>query len=133
MMTLRNSDLENAAVTLCYKSYQRFCRNWKAATTQYSLHPGNEVKNIHHDAPPRTFVLNNDGTFSRCTCHGRLGYEEQCVHGIVIHKYQFKKELFVEWHMQRDSVTSSVHSLPNGGNDTIGGRYVLIKIQFQIC
>ena len=125
MMSPRNSDLEKAAITLCYKSYQRFCRNWKATTTQYSLHPGNEVKNFHHDAPPRTFVQNNDGTFSRCTCHGRLGYEEQCVHEIVIHKYQFKKELFVEWHMQRDSVTSSVHSLPNDGNDTIGGRYVL--------
>ena len=126
MMTLRNSDLENAAVTLCYKSYQRFCRNWKAATTQYSLHPGNEVKNIHHDAPPRTFVMNNNGSFSRCTCHGRLGYEEQCVHEIVIHKYQFKKELFAV--LQVQYIPFLMMEMIQLEEDMY-----FIKIQFQIC
>ena len=63
------------------------------------------------DSKVRNFHQKDDGTYNRCGCRGQVGYEEQCVHEIVLHGCRFKKGLFATWHKRRKLVKSS--SIPS--------------------
>ena len=114
----RYMEIEEAVSFLCYKSFMRFQDNWHRANNDYILHIGNDsnsdncnkgekkmyVRSLKSETT-RVFVMSDDGNVSRCDCNLSLGYEEQCIHEIVIHGMKFKKELFAEWHQRRSRVS----------------------------
>ena len=110
----RNVRLEKAASYLCMLSYYRF-KDASSRTEEYvSQMSEDEEGNVecivqskrYDDAPPRRFKLESDGFFSRCTCHNRVSFQEQCVHEILVYE-GFVHLLFAEWHKRRSCVTCS--------------------------
>ena len=114
----RYKEIEEAASFLCYKSFMRFQDNWHRANNDYVLNIGNDLNSVNSrngekimyvrslkSETTRVFVMNDDGNYSRCECNLSLGYEEQCIHEIVIQGMKFKKELFAKWHQRRSRVS----------------------------
>ena len=110
----REPCLEKAAGFLCLLSYYRFKDAFSRSTDYVSHQSEDEEGNVEccvqskrfDTAPPRVFQLQSDGFFSRCTCHNRIGYQEQCVHEIVVYE-GFVQLLFAEWHKRRNNVNCS--------------------------
>lgn len=101
-------DLKNAAMKLCKRSFDRFVKNRAIAKRDFSLQGGNQVRYVHNQSyPPRVFSKETNDKFNRCACKGRLAYEEQCVHELVLYGFEFREELFEQWHFRRTKVTSS--------------------------
>lgn len=84
----RNFCLEKAAGFLCLLSYYRF-KDASLRSQDYVSHMNEDeegnvectIQSKRYDtAPPRIFKLQSDGFFSRCTCHNRISFQEQCVH-----------------------------------------------------
>ena len=110
----REPCLEKAAGFLCLLSYYRFKDAFSRSTDYVSHQSEDEEGNVEccvqskrfDTAPPRVFKLQSDGFFSRCTCHNRISYQEQCVHEIVVYE-GFVQLLFAEWHKRRNNVNCS--------------------------
>ena len=114
-----NNDLLEVARYMCFKSYQRFKKNWNRANNNYTLQKGLEVHYLENDtSKPIIFEQYPDGTFSPCVCNDKKAFEEQCVHEIVVYRQKFKKNLFAKWHMRRESITCSPS--PHSKNDFVG-------------
>ena len=100
--------LKDAADYLNKRSYKRFVKSWYRAKTDYVLVGGDSVQNVRSiDVRTRKFRMDDDGEFLRCGCKDQKGFEEQCVHEIVLHGCRFVKELFAPWHRRRTCVTVS--------------------------
>ena len=100
--------LKDAANFLNKRSYQRFVRAWFRAKKDYVLVGGDSVRNISNiDGLTRKFHVNDKGDFLRCGCKDQKGFEEQCVHEIVLNGCRFVKQLFAPWHHRRTCVTAS--------------------------
>ena len=110
----RSACLEKAADFLCLLSYYRF-KDAYSRSKDYVSHESEDaegnveccVQSKRYDtAPPRVFKLQSDGLFSRCTCHNRISFQEQCVHEIVAYE-GFVHCLFAAWHKRRNKVNCS--------------------------
>ena len=110
----RNGILEKAAGYLCLPSYYRFKEAVIRSKDYVSYSTEDEEGNVecivqskrYDSAPPRSFKLKSDGFYSRCTCARRKGFQEQCVHEIIVYE-GFVHLLFAEWHKKRSCVTCS--------------------------
>ena len=112
--TPRNVCLEKAANFLCLFSYERF-KEASSRRKEYVSHHHEDddgtieclVQSLRYDdAPPRKFKLESNGFFTRCTCHTRISFQEQCVHEIAVYD-AFVPFLFAKWHQRRTTVTCS--------------------------
>ena len=100
--------LKEAAAFLNKRSYSRFANNWQKARRECFLVGGDTVKSIADpEGRGKKFLQADDGKYLRCGCKNQIGFEEQCVHEIVLFGCQFKKNLFATWHERRKQVTSS--------------------------
>ena len=110
----RNACIEKAAKFLCLLSYERFKEACSRRKEYVSHHHEDDDGNIeclvqskrYDDAPPRRFKLESNGFFSRCNCHRRISFQEQCVHEIAVYD-AFVPFLFAKWHQRRSCVTCS--------------------------
>ena len=100
--------LKAASDYLNKRSYKRFVKSWYRAKTDYVLLGGDSVQNARSiDGSIRKFSVDDEGNFLRCGCRDQKGFEEQCVHEIVLNGCRFVKELFAPWHRRRTCVTIS--------------------------
>jgi hypothetical protein len=121
----RNVCLEKAAKYLCLLSYERFKEACSRRKEYVSHHHEDEKGNIeclvqskrYDDAPPRRFKLEGNGFFSRCNCHRRISFQDQCVHEIAVYD-AFVPFLFAKWHKRRLTVSCS-DALPGDSHETI--------------
>jgi hypothetical protein len=118
-----NHDLLGAARFMCFKSYNRFKKNWYRANNNYTLQKGLEVHYLENDtSKPIIFEQLPDGTFSPCVCNEKKAFEEQCVHEIVVHRQKFMKNLFAKWHMRRECITCSTSPMSMNASSCIGNN-----------